>query len=99
MRCQRVIGRRSDGTDNPCSNRGRFRVSDPNDPWPLSYACERCLTAVVSALGGDVKVTTLAPGEPAPQPRPPEVAPFHGHSRVFGQPSAIFDRPKSGAPS
>lgn len=89
MRCQRVLGvQRATGADVQCDNHGRFRVSDPTDPWPVSYSCDRDLPSVVAALGGEVKVTTLAPGEPTPQPRPPEVAPFHDHHRVIGQPKA-----------
>lgn len=88
MKCQRVIGSKPDGADNQCPMSGRFRVSDPTDPWPLSYSCERCLPAVISALGGEVRVTILAPGETTAPARAPEGAPFRDHNRVIGQPKA-----------
>ena len=84
--CQRVRGRNKRDEDVKCDWTARYRVSHPSDPWPLSFACERDLTAVVEALGGDVRVTRLLPGEPQPEPRPPETSAFPKHSRVMGQP-------------
>jgi hypothetical protein len=66
VRCTRSLG---------CGRTALWRISVPADPWPLQYACPAHLVDVVSALGGDVRVRRLEPGQPTPQPRAPEDVP------------------------
>jgi len=44
-------------------------VSVPTDPWPLQYTCDTHLVDVVTALGGDARVSRVDAGQPTPEPR------------------------------